>query len=369
MRNNPVAPGVLWPDRRSEDAPLLLQLYRFPQTHLLVAVPSVFLVAFALGLATDTSALATLILPVTVVMIFATMVGLPLRELVELRSVKRLLVVAVALNFVWIPVLATGIGLSLLADHPALFAGLALIALLPTSGMTIAWTGIQRANVAAAVKLTASGLLLGAVATPWYLMVMVGEFIPIDLAAVFRTIVVVVFVPLALSQITTRIILARTTRAHLQTHIKPLLTPLSVWGLLYLVFVTTSSRAEMIVDDLALLLLAVVAVVAFYAINFLVSTLVAVRFFPRDDGIALVNSTVLRNLSIAIGIAATQFSGEAALLITVAFMLQNQSIAYYARAAERRWFRMEADPSEGPEQAGDADGPNLRRTADTTEQP
>jgi ACR3 family arsenite efflux pump ArsB len=185
---------------------------------------------------------------------------------------------------------------------------------------------------------------------------MVGEFIPIDLVAILRTIVVVVFLPLVLSQLLTRLILARTTRARLQTHIKPLLTPVSVWGLLYLVFVTTSSRAQMIVDDLALLLLAVVAVVLFYAANFVVSTLVAVRWFPRDDGVALVNSTVLRNLSIAIGIAATQFSGEAALLITVAFMLQNQSIAYYARAADRRWFR---DPEDQPT-TDHAPGPGTR---------
>ncbi|MFP4310615.1 MAG: arsenic resistance protein, partial [Nitriliruptoraceae bacterium] len=201
--------------------------------------------------------------------------------------------------------------------------------------------------------------LLGAVATPWYLLVMVGEFIPIELGGIFRTIAVVVFLPLLLSQLTTRMILARTTRAHLQRHIKPLLAPLSVWGLLYIVFVTTSSRAQMIVDDLPLLLLAVLAVVLFYAVNFLVSTLVAVRWFPRDDGVALVNSTVLRNLSIAIGIAAAQFSGEAALLITVAFMLQNQSIAYYARAADRRWFRV---PEDGTA-AEDDPAPGLRARA------
>lgn len=341
----------------------MMTLYRLPQTHLIVVVPVVFLIAFGIGLATDTSALGALILPVTVVMIFATMVGLPLRELAELRSIKRLLLVATLLNFAWIPLLATGIGITLLADHPALFAGLALIALLPTSGMTIAWTGIQRANVAAAVKLTASGLLLGALATPWYLLVMVGEYIPIDLASIFRTIVVVVFVPLLLSQITTRVILARTTRAHLQTRIKPLLTPLSVWGLLYLVFVTTSSRAQMIVDDLGLLLVAVVAVVTFYAVSFLVSTLVAVRFFPRDEGVALVNSTVLRNLSIAIGIAATQFSGEAALLITVAFMLQNQSIAYYAKAADSRWFRADDGPARRTRRHRTAARSNAHRAA------
>src|SRR5699024_12706622 len=53
------------------------------------------------------------------------------------------------------------------------FAGLALSALLPTSGMTISWTVLQKGNVGAAVKLTVFGLILGSLLTPWYLLAMV----------------------------------------------------------------------------------------------------------------------------------------------------------------------------------------------------
>jgi len=319
----------------------LLSLYTFPQRRLLVVLPLVLLASFGVGLVVDTSALGDTVLVATVVMIFATMVGLRLEELTALRSESRLITAATLVNFVWIPLLATVLGLTLLRDQPQLFAGLAIAALLPTSGMTIAWTGLQQGNVAGAVKLTVSGLVLGAVAAPWYLLGMVGEFVPIDVAATFRTIAVVVVVPLILGQVVTRLLLRRVSREEFQRRLKPRFAPLSIWGLLYLVFVTTSMRAEMLVDDLGLIALAVLAVALFYAVNYAVASLVAVKAFERADGVALVNGTVLRNLSIAIGIAATQFEAEAALLITLAFMVQNQSIAYYAKVAGQRWFAVD----------------------------
>ena len=44
--------------------------------------------------------------------------------------------------------------------------GLLLASLVPTSGMTISWTGFAGGNLAAAVKMTVIGLILGSLATP-----------------------------------------------------------------------------------------------------------------------------------------------------------------------------------------------------------
>lgn len=46
--------------------------------------------------------------------------------------------------------------------------GLLLAALLPTSGMTISWTGFAKGNLEAAVQLTVVGLVLGSIASPFY---------------------------------------------------------------------------------------------------------------------------------------------------------------------------------------------------------
>src|SRR5690625_6988573 len=102
------------------------------------------------------------------------------------------------INFIIIPLIAYGLGYIFLQNQPMLFAGLALAALLPTSGMTISWTSISKGNVPGAVKLTVLGLLLGAILAPFYLLGLVCQFVNIKLLAVMRSSLVVVFIPLLL---------------------------------------------------------------------------------------------------------------------------------------------------------------------------
>nr|WP_106589050.1 bile acid:sodium symporter [Salsuginibacillus halophilus] len=315
------------------------RIYIMPQDHLLFAVPTVLIFSLLFGLYVDTSALSVTVTGAVIVMIFATMVGLKMNELTKLNAYKKLLTTAMLVNFIWVPFVATIIGFTVLRDEPHLFAGLALVALLPTSGMTIAWTGLQKGNVPAGIKLTVFGLVAGALLTPWYLLLMVGEYVPINIGEILQTIFLVVAIPLILGQVVTKLLQRRFSAQEFQKKVKPAFAPLSIWGLLYIVFVSTSARAEMLVNNLSLLAVAAIAILLFFAANFVFATWVAARFFKREDGIALVNGTVLRNLSIAVGIAAASFDAEAALLVTLAFMVQYQSITYYAKIAGRRWFR------------------------------
>lgn len=109
--------------------------------------------------------------------------------------------------------------------------------------------------------------------------------------------------------------------------------------MLYVIFVSISMKAKMIIENLQLIAIALVVLIVFYLLNYVISTVVAKKFLNREDGIALVNGTVLRNLSIAIGLAATSFGAEAALIVTLAFIVQQQSITYYGKLANKYWFK------------------------------
>ncbi|WP_163152345.1 arsenic resistance protein [Anoxybacillus sp. MB8] len=316
------------------------KLYFFPQKYLLVSVPATLLLGFIVGTFVDTSFLKSTILFATIVMIYATMVGFKWKELTHLKE-KKILFASIVINFVLIPFVAFLIGKTLLHNHPIMFAGLALSALLPTSGMTISWTAIQKGNMTAAVKLTVFGLILGSLLTPWYLLVMVGKYVDINVMETFRTILLVVFVPMILGHLTFKWLMKTYTPEQFQKQVKPNFAPLSIWGMLYVVFVSISMRAKMIVSNLQLIVIALAVLLLFYFINYVISTFVAKQFFNREDGIALVNGTVLRNLSIAIGLAATSFGAEAALIVTLAFIVQQQSIAYYGKIASKYWFKQQ----------------------------
>ncbi|EMI10488.1 sodium:proton symporter [Anoxybacillus ayderensis] len=316
------------------------KLYFFPQKHLLISVPATLLFGFIVGTFVDTSFLKSTILFATIIMIYATMVGFKWKELTHLKE-KKILFASIVINFIIIPFIAFLIGKTMLQHHPIMFAGLALSALLPTSGMTISWTAIQKGNMAAAVKLTVFGLVLGSLLTPWYLLVMVGKYVDINVMETFRTILLVVFVPMILGHITFKWLMRKYTPEQFQKQVKPNFAPLSIWAMLYVVFVSISMRAKMIVSNLQLIVIALAVLLLFYFVNYVISTLVAKQFFNREDGIALVNGTVLRNLSIAIGLAATSFGAEAALIVTLAFIVQQQSIAYYGKIANQYWFKQQ----------------------------
>lgn len=315
------------------------KLYTFPKRNLLISVPLVLVAGFVIGAFVDTSFLQPTILYGTIIMIYATMVGFQLKELTSLKGSK-VLVLSLIINFAIIPLVAFLLGKGLLQDYPIMFAGLALSSLLPTSGMTISWTAIHKGNVPAAVKLTVFGLILGSLLTPWYLLAMVGQYVDVNiLLETFKTIAFVVFLPMLLGHITYKFMLKKYTPEEFKKGVKPSFAPLSIWAMLYVIFVSISMKAKMIIENLQLIAIALVVLIVFYLLNYVISTVVAKKFLNREDGIALVNGTVLRNLSIAIGLAATSFGAEAALIVTLAFIVQQQSITYYGKLANKYWFK------------------------------
>ena len=99
-----------------------------------------------------------------------------------------------------------------------------------------------------------------------------------------------------------------------------------------------SLKAHTIIDQPSVLLQLLLPLVVMYAVNFTLSTVIAKWRFNRDDGIALVYGTVMRNLSIALAIALGVFGtegAEAALLIALAYVVQVQAAAWYVKLSPK----------------------------------
>jgi len=109
----------------------MLNLLKHIQRNLVWLIPIMMLAGFLTGITIDSSMLKQLIIPLT------------------FQFVTQLL------NFTVIPLIAFGLGKVAFPDSPYITLGLLLASLLPTSGMTISWTGMARGNVPAAIKLLA----------------------------------------------------------------------------------------------------------------------------------------------------------------------------------------------------------------------
>ncbi|HEY0877835.1 MAG TPA: bile acid:sodium symporter [Zeimonas sp.] len=301
--------------------------------NLAVAIPVVMLLGLVYGLVAPSAWLRVLIVPLTLLMVYPMMVGLQLRQLLEGGDLRAQWI-AQAINFGVIPFAALAIGRLWFPEQPFFALGLLLAALLPTSGMTIAWTGFAQGNVPAAIKMTVVGLILGALATPFYLQWLMGAVVPVDLAAVFLQIALVVLLPMVLGQVTREWLVRRHGRERFRQEWAPRFPPLSTLGVLGIVFVALALKGGDLVARPALLLDVLVPLVALYAFNYVLSLLVGRLALPRGDSIALVYGTVMRNLSIALALAMNAFGAggvDAALLIAVAYVVQVQSATWSVR--------------------------------------
>jgi ACR3 family arsenite efflux pump ArsB len=128
------------------------------------------------------------------------------------------------------------------------------------------------------------------------------------------------------------------TMQEFKDRIAPRFPALSTIGVLGIVFVAMALKAQTLVDNPGLLLVIFIPLLLLYLINFAFSTLTAKLFFTRNDGIALVYGTVMRNLSIALAIAINAFGeagANAALVIALAYIIQVQSAAWYVQFTDR----------------------------------
>jgi ACR3 family arsenite efflux pump ArsB/nucleotide-binding universal stress UspA family protein len=304
--------------------------------NLIIAIPVLMVAGFIAGLYLNTSPLKQLIVPFTFLMVYPMMVTLKIKKVIEGGDTKAQLLTQL-INFGIIPFVAFGLGTVYFKDQPYMALGLLMAGLVPTSGMTISWTGFAKGNVAAAVKMTVIGLTLGSLATPFYVRALMGAALEVDMIAVMKQIAVIVFIPMIAGYATQQTLVKKYGQKAFQTRLAPRFPALSTVGVLGIVFIAMALKAKAVAAAPQLLLAVLAPLAIIYALNFFISTVVAKLFLPRGDAIALVYGSVMRNLSIALAIAISAFGPQgssAALVIAMAYIIQVQSAAWYVKFAD-----------------------------------
>ncbi|PLX50650.1 MAG: arsenite transporter [Desulfobulbaceae bacterium] len=307
--------------------------------NLIVAIPTMMVAGFFFGAYVDADQvrkLKSLIVPLTFLMVYPMMVTLNIKHLQQGLNFK-LQGLTQVINFGVIPFIAYGLGIWFFPDQPYMALGLLLASLLPTSGMTISWTGFAKGNMGAAINMTVIGLTLGSLATPFYVKALLGAKVDVNVMLVIKQIVVIVFIPMALGYVTRASLLKKYTMAEFKAKIAPRFPALSTVGVLGVVFVAMALKAKTVMADPALLGVIFVPLLIIYVANFSLSTIIGKIFFKRGDAIALVYGTVMRNLSIALAIAINAFGeagANAALVIALSYIIQVQSAAWYVKLTD-----------------------------------
>jgi ACR3 family arsenite efflux pump ArsB len=182
------------------------------------------------------------------------------------------------------------------------------------------------------------GLIIGSAAAPVYTKVFMGTNVDVNMLHMFKMVCIFVFVPLIAGILTQTFIIKRHGKKVWMEKYKPNFPPFSALGVTMIVFVAMSLKAKNIIAHPMDLVTIAIPLVVFYLISYVMLTIIGKMFFERGDAIAMVYGVVMRDLSIALAIAMTAFPGKGptiALLISIAYIFQVQSGAWYVRLAPK----------------------------------
>ena len=301
---------------------------------------SVCLGAFG-GLIIDFSRFKPFILPLVMVLIYPSMIGVNLCVLFR-SSERRVVIPSILVNFILVPVAAYGIGSAVFKESPGLFAGLALTSLLPTSSMTITYTLLAGGHILGALKTTIISLILGSTLSPFFLYLMIGQYLPFDLPLTIQTLALVIFLPMTTGILTFELFTKFLSVEKFEKSVRPCLPGVSAICSATVIFLSVGMESRRILSDPQLLITCIAAQIAFYLINYGLSIVVSRKLRLGDyDGFALLYSTVLRNVGISIGLATTMFGSQAAFMVSLALLIQPIAAAWFMRI-NRRWHLLSA---------------------------
>jgi len=276
------------------------------------------------------SVLKSAVVPILFLMIYPMMINIDLREIVNVRSHARPVALSLLVNFALAPLLAVGLSRAFFAGQTAYAVGLYFVALIPTSGMTAAWTGLADGDLEAALVAMAVNLLVAVAVLPAYLSVLVPAGVSFDAAALYRQLAVIVAAPMVAGVLTRSLLVGRLGEAEFK-RLKPVFGGVSSLGVMLIVFVAMAMRSTSILADPVASAGVVVPLSVFYAVLLAVGSGLGGALLPETQSVSLVYAASMRNLSVAVAIAAAPgFPPTAAVLpIALAYLLQPPLGAVY----------------------------------------
>jgi len=315
----------------------MLKALSFIQKNLVWAIPIAMFFGLIFGYLFNTASLKQFIIPVTFIMVYPMMATLNVKTIFKGKDLK-LQLTTQCINFIFVPIIVYYIGKLFLAGQDPKFGlwavGLFLIGVLPTSGMTISWTGFAKGNKEAAIKMVVFGLIIGSLAAPIYTKIFMGATIEVNMLHMFKQIAIFVFFPLFIGLFTQSYCIKKYGNKDWNNRIKPKFPPFSALGVVLIAFLAMSLKAKHIIANPGDIISILIPLTVFYLISYAILTVVGRLFFKREDAIAMVFGVVMRDLSIALAIAMTAFGKEGltiALLISLAYIIQIQSAAWYIK--------------------------------------
>ncbi len=278
------------------------------------------------------------------VMIYPAMTKLELGQVRKAVRDWKPAVIVIFFNYAFNPFLLYLFGWIFLRNNPDLWTGLVLLGVAPCIAMVLVWTDLARGNGPLGIVLMAWNSLIQILTTPFFIWLILGTRVSVDLGLVAQSVLLYLGLPLLVGALSRRWMLRTKGEPWFQKKALPVLENVQLVALLLTLVVMFALQGDVILQQPGLIWQMAVPLVLFFFVLFF-----GVMLVSRKAGFCYADSATTsfhctgRNFELAIAIALTAFAAQPMVavstvigpLIEVPLML---TIVYLAKKLEWRLF-------------------------------
>jgi ACR3 family arsenite transporter len=190
-----------------------------------------------------------------------------------------------------------------------LWTGLILLGVAPCIAMVLVWTDLAKGNGPLGIVLMAWNSIIQVITTPFYIALLVGTYVAIDIVQIGQSVLLYLGLPLLLGVLTRRLVIKRKSEKWLNEKLIPYFNSMQLLALLFTMVVMFSLKGGVILDNPNLIWQMAIPVVLFFFLlyNLVFYTCKRVGYNYEDSATMGFHCTG-RNFELAIAIALTAFA-------------------------------------------------------------
>lgn len=278
------------------------------------------------------------------VMIYPAMTKLELGEVRHATRNWKAAGIVIVFNYAVNPFLLYLFGWVFLRNHPDLWTGLVLLGVAPCIAMVLVWTDLARGNGPLGIVLMAWNSLIQILTTPFFIWLILGARVSVDLGLVAQSVLLYLGLPLLTGVLSRRWMLRSKGQAWFERKALPVLEDVQLIALLLTLVVMFALKGDVILENPELIWQMATPLVLFFFVLFFGVLMVSRKVgFDYPDSATTSFHCTGRNFELAIAIALTAFASRPMVgvstvigpLIEVPLML---TIVYLAKKSEWRLF-------------------------------
>ncbi|NCN64585.1 MAG: arsenic resistance protein [Candidatus Altiarchaeum hamiconexum] len=266
-------------------------------------------------------------------MIYPAMTNVRIEDIGNALKAKKQLAIVLLFNFAVAPFFMLLLA-NLFVGDPEFHMGVVLYGLAPCIAMVIVFTYLAKGNNALALVLVAFNSILQMILIPVYASLLIGN-VNFDVFIVAESVILYLGIPLLFGVMTRKYCVKRYGEKEFENKFTPILSALSIIGLLFTLIVMFSLKGDVILETPGIILIIALPITIFFIIMFAVVYLVSWKLkLNYEDSVACAFNSTGRDFEIAIAIAITAFTPAVALATVVGPLIEVPVMLFLVWAAK-----------------------------------